>query len=103
VFDVLGAMNHRGLLEMGLAKVVGDPPIGFYDQLSDHSTLDQPPLREALFDALARSALACYLLPPTWNFRGWKTRLGTTTKDQGCCVPTVSKKRRMWTTAAVSS
>ncbi|MEO1480223.1 MAG: hypothetical protein AAFV01_16775, partial [Bacteroidota bacterium] len=51
-------------------------------RLSDHSTLDQPAFRVALFDALASRNLTFYMLPPMWNFRAWNgVIIGTKSKD----------------------
>mmetsp|Transcript_35470 Transcript_35470/g.113295 ORF Transcript_35470/g.113295 Transcript_35470/m.113295 type:complete len:207 (+) Transcript_35470:749-1369(+) len=45
-------------------------------RVEEYETLDQPPLREALYDALARRTLTFYPLPPMWNFRSWNEHLG---------------------------
>lgn len=132
VFDVMGAMNHRGSLEIGVAKAT-HPPVGFHqvnggvlavsnrrpsvrafladwlrrietrlykseERIPDHSTLDQPALKEALYDALRRRTLTFYALPPMWNFRSWHKEIGTTTKDaptlrnHKCCAQAVSSE-----------
>ena len=72
---VLVVANYKPIVQQFLADWLHRIDTDIFNKIlfKDGVTLDQPPLRDTLFDYLRRRNLTFYPLPPMWNFRSRTT------------------------------